>query len=469
LERTVRDLHHKTNSLCSIPGEVAPETIAAIATPPGFGGIGIVRISGPIVAEIARALLGYVPEPRLASLARFRAEDGGVIDQGIALFFPTPRSFTGEDVLELQGHGGPVVLDLLLRRTLELGARLARAGEFSERAFLNGKLDLVQAEAVADLIESKTQVAARLATRNLQGELSRHVQGLLEGLVRLRTFLEASIDFSDEEIDFIADSQVGGDLKALIDQVQELMKSAHQGRLIREGLNLVITGPPNAGKSSLFNALAGTDAAIITDIPGTTRDLLRQEIQIDGMPLHIVDTAGLRHARDPIEQEGIRRAREQIEQADQVLWIFDGQADPEHKRYDPSTLLADRVPVTLVRNKIDLTGWPAGVRDTPPLREIAISARTGAGLDILQSHLKDACGFRGSGHGELLARRRHLDALERTLAHLDAASKVREQTAAIELVAEDLRQAQRSLGEITGELTSDDLLGRIFSTFCIGK
>jgi tRNA modification GTPase len=446
----------------------APETIAAVATPPGFGGVGIVRVSGPLAQQISKGLIGRVPEPRLATLAGFRAGDGGVIDQGIILFFPAPRSFTGEDVLELQGHGGPLVLDLLLRRTLKLGARPARPGEFSERAFLNGKLDLAQAEAVADLIESTTELAARLAGRTLQGALSRRVKDLLEGLIRLRTFVEAAIDFPEEEVDLIADSQIGADLTDLIRAARDLIASAHQGCLVREGLNLVIAGPPNAGKSSLLNALAGTDVAIVTDIPGTTRDLLHREIQIDGMPLHIVDTAGLRHARDPIEQEGVRRAREQIEQADRVLWVFDGQTDPGHQGFDPDSLPGS-VPVTFVRNKIDLTGTAPGSTDTPSGTEIGISAQTGAGMGLVREHLKTACGFHGPAEGEFIARRRHLDALERALGHLMSASEVLERTAAGELAAEDLRQAQQALGEITGDFTSDDLLGRIFSSFCIGK
>ncbi|MCG6863218.1 MAG: tRNA uridine-5-carboxymethylaminomethyl(34) synthesis GTPase MnmE [Chromatiaceae bacterium] len=447
---------------------MASDTIAAIATPPGFGGVGIVRISGPLVVEIAKRLIGRLPEPRLATLTRFRAADGEVIDQGITLFFPAPKSFTGEDVLELQGHGGPIVLDLLLRRTLELGARPARPGEFSERAFLNGKLDLAQAEAIADLIQSTTEIAARLAGRTLQGELSRRVERLNDGLVRLRTYLEATIDFPDEDIDLISTSHVAADLHTLVGDAEALLASAHQGRLIREGLNLVIAGPPNAGKSSLLNALSGTDVAIVTDIPGTTRDLLHQEIQIDGMPLHVIDTAGLRHARDPIEQEGVRRAWEQIDQADLVLWVFDTQSDPKHTGFDPGAL-PDHVPVSFIRNKIDLTGYPAGVRETATRAEVAISARTGAGMNQLREHLKTAIGFRGSGEGEFIARRRHLDALERARSNLSSAAETLESTAAFELVAEDLRQAQQALGEITGEFTSDELLGQIFSNFCIGK
>lgn len=447
---------------------VVSGTIAAIATPTGIGGVGIVRISGPLALAVAEGLIGYVPEPRLATLADFRARDGETIDQGIALFFPAPRSFTGEDVLELQGHGGPVVLDLLLQRALEFGARPARPGEFSERAFLNGKLDLVQAEAVADLIESATEAAARLASRTLQGELSRRVGGLREEIIRLRTYVEAAIDFPDEEVDFLANSQVGADLRSLIRDTKDLLASAYQGHLIQEGLNLVIAGLPNAGKSSLLNALAGTDIAIVTSVPGTTRDLLRQQIQIDGMPLHIIDTAGLRPARDPIEREGVRRAQEQIEQADHILWVFEGEADPDHSVFDAGTLPTG-VPVTYVRNKIDLTRTPAGLTHGSSGPEVAISALTGAGMDALRGHLKTVCGLSASTEGAFIARRRHLDALERVLSGLLSAVQVLESTAAAELAAEELRQTQQALGEITGEFTSDDLLGRIFSGFCIGK
>ena len=446
----------------------ASETIAAIVTPPGMGGVGIVRVSGPLTPVVAKGLIGRVPEPRLATLAGFRARDGEVIDQGIALFFPAPKSFTGEDVLELQGHGGPVVLDLLLQRALELGTRPARPGEFSERAFLNGKLDLAQAEAVADLIESTTEVAARLAGRTLQGELSRRVEDLLEGIVRLRSFVEAAIDFPDEEIDFIADSQVEADLRHLIRDVKDLLASAHRGHLIREGLDLVITGPPNTGKSSLLNALAGADAAIVTAIPGTTRDLLHRQIQIGGMPLHIIDTAGLRPTQDPIEQEGIRRAREQIGQADHILWVFDGQSDPDHTDFDMSVLPA-HVPLTYVRNKLDLTGTPAGLTHGSSGPEVAISALTGAGMDALREHLKASCGFSASTEGAFMARRRHLDALDQALVYLDSALDLLRQALAVDLVAEDLRQAQQALGGITGEFTPDDLLGEIFSSFCVGK
>jgi tRNA modification GTPase len=448
---------------------MATETIAAVATPPGLGGVGIVRVSGPRVADLALALLGALPRPRYATLSRFRAADGSAIDQGIALYFPAPGSFTGEDVLELQGHGGPVVMDLLLRRILELGVRLARPGEFSERAFLNGKLDLTQAEAVADLIEASTQTAARLAGRTLEGVLSRRVHALVEGLTQLRIYCEAALDFPDEDLDFLADAQVVVGLARLRADTQSLLADARQGQLVREGLRLVIAGPPNAGKSSLLNALSGADTAIVSPIPGTTRDLLRAEIQIDGMPLHITDTAGLRPAADPVEAEGIRRAQGQIAQADRVLWVFGGDDESDVPGADAP--LPAGVPVTYIRNKIDLTGGSAGLRDTPAGPEVALSARSGVGLADLRAHLKAVAGFHGAegGGGEFLARRRHLDALGRALGHLEAAAEVLAATASGELLAEDLRQAQRALGEITGEVSSDELLGQIFGSFCIGK
>ena len=444
------------------------DTIAAVATPPGFGGVGVVRISGPGVRDAGTVILGRLPVPRTATLSWFRGPDGSAIDQGIALFFPAPHSFTGEDVLELQGHGGPVVMDLLLRALLALEIRLARPGEFSERAFLNGKMDLTQAEAIADLIESGTEAAVRLAGRTLQGELSMRIEGLVENLVRLRTFFEASMDFPDEEIDLITDSTVYSDLDTLIEQVHAVLNSARQGRLIREGLNLVIAGPPNAGKSSLLNALSGSDAAIVTAIPGTTRDLLHQEIQIDGMPVHIVDTAGLHHSVDPVEREGIRRARDQIEQADGVLWVFDDSYDPIHLAFDPS-FLPEHAAVTFVRNKIDLTGSKPGRRTTLDGTEIAVSARDGAGLDDLRDHLKSLAGLQDSTEGVFIARRRHLDALERALGCLERSKIVITRTDSSELAAEDLRHAQQALGEITGTFSSDELLGRIFAGFCIGK
>lgn len=448
--------------------EASSRTIAAVATPPGFGGVGVVRVSGPAAFAVARGVLGRLPPARRAFFSDFLAGDGSSIDQGIALCFPAPRSFTGEDVLELQGHGGPVVMDLLLRRTLELGARLARPGEFTERAFLNGKIDLAQAEAIADLIASTTEQAARLAARTLEGAFSQRVRALVERLTRLRVLLEAALDFPDEDLDPLQSCEVSADLQRLATEAGAILADAEQGCLIREGIQLVIAGPPNAGKSSLLNALSGDELAIVTDVPGTTRDLLRHVIHVDGMPLHIVDTAGLHHATDPVEREGIRRARGQIERADRVLWVFDGAADPRHEGFD-SSFLPPGVPVTFVRNKIDLAGVPPGLRRGEAGVEVAISATTGAGLDALREHLKDAAGLQGPGEGRFLARRRHLDALKRALTFLERSVDLNEMRGGAELVAEELRLAQAALGEITGEVTSDELLGRIFSELCIGK
>lgn len=447
---------------------MAADTIAAIATPPGFGGVGVVRVSGTGVRGIAEAILGGVPAPRQATLAWFRDGTGDALDQGLAIFFPAPHSFTGEDILELQGHGGPLILDLLLRRLMALGARLARPGEFSERAFLNGKLDLGQAEAVADLIASGTEEAARLAGRNLSGEFSRLVHGLVEDIIHLRTFLEAALDFPEEEIDFIAESSIAADLDQLLARLDALLGGARQGCLIREGIQVVIAGPPNVGKSSLLNALAGKDAAIVTPIPGTTRDLLHQEIQIDGLPLHIIDTAGLRQSDNLVEIEGIRRARDQIAKADAVLWLSDDNQDPDDLEFNP-TDWPDQIPVTRVRNKIDLSGRKPGRTQTTAGTEIAISAREGTGLDILRAHLKQIAGYQEQVEGVFLARRRHLDALSRAREALCLASTSLRGQKTPEITAEELRLAQQALGEITGEFTSEDLLGKIFSSFCVGK
>jgi len=444
------------------------ETISALVTPPGIGGVGIVRVSGPLVQTIACGVVPRPLNPRRATFTPFLADGRAQIDQGIALLFPAPHSFTGEDVLELQGHGGPVVMDLLLRRTLQLGARIARPGEFSERAFLNGKIDLVQAEAVADLIESTTERAAWLASRTLQGEFSRRVRALAAGLVRVRTLIEATMDFPDEEIDLLLPDQLTEGVRELLGQLNTLIASAHQGQVLREGLRVVIAGPPNAGKSSLLNALSESDVAIVTPIPGTTRDIIRQAIQIDGMPLHVIDTAGLRDSVDPIEAEGVRRAREQLQQADRILWVFDGFHDPTHAGFDRARL-PPRAPVTFIRNKVDLSSEPPSARDTPPGFEIALSARTGEGIHLLREHLKTIAGFHGEVEGQFLARRRHLTALEGARHHLQSAVHLLAKGGERELLAEDLRLGHRALGEITGEFTSEDLLGSIFSTFCIGK
>ena len=444
------------------------ETIAAVATPPGMGGVGIVRISGSAARTIAQQVLGSCPEPRSAPYRRFRDEQGEVIDEGIALFFSGPHSFTGEDVLELQGHGGPVVMDMLLQRVVAAGARLAQPGEFSLRGFLNGKLGLTQAEAVADLIESDTSAAARLAVRSLEGVFSEKINELVEKLVELRLHVEAAIDFPEEEIDFLSDMKVSTDLHDIIRSVEKVLQSARLGRLLREGMTLVIAGRPNVGKSSLLNALAGQDSAIVTDIPGTTRDLLRERIAIDGMPLHLIDTAGLRESSDRVEQEGIRRAREEILKADRILWIYDdaeGVVGPELEYFN----FPAGIPVTRVRNKIDLTGQAPVLHQNGQDADIALSAKTGQGMELLRDHLKQSMGYQGSQEGKFIARRRHLDALIKASEHLLTGKRALLEAGSGELLAEDLRQAQQSLSEITGEFSSDDLLGRIFSSFCIGK
>ncbi|WP_273805483.1 MULTISPECIES: tRNA uridine-5-carboxymethylaminomethyl(34) synthesis GTPase MnmE [unclassified Pseudomonas] len=449
------------------------DSIAAIATATGRGGVGIVRVSGPLAAPLARVICGRELAPRHAHYGNFLAADGSVLDAGIALFFPGPNSFTGEDVLELQGHGGPVILDLLLRRTLEEGARLARPGEFSERAFLNDKLDLAQAEAIADLIEASTEQAARNALRSLQGEFSRRVESLVEQLIQLRIYVEAAIDFPEEEIDFLADGRVQGLLEGVQAELQEVRREANRGALLRDGMTVVIAGRPNAGKSSLLNALAGREAAIVTDIAGTTRDVLREHIHLDGMPLHVVDTAGLRDTDDRVEQIGVQRALDAIAGADRVLLVVDASA-PEAR--DPQALwpelLSARPPLdklTVIRNKADLTGEPTGLLASTAPVEIALSATDGGGVEALREHLKACMGFEQTTEGGFSARRRHLDALQRAASALDHGYRQLTLAGSGELLAEDLRQAQQVLGEITGAFSSDDLLGRIFSSFCIGK
>lgn len=446
------------------------DTIAAIATPPGSGGVGIVRLSGPEARQICKRIIGQLPSPRYATFCKFLDSKNDVIDEGIGLFFPMPHSFTGEDVIEFQGHGGFVVMDRLLSQLVSLGARIARPGEFSERAFLNGKMDLAQAEAVADLIESSTDEAARLAARTLQGEFSGKIKQLLDKLISLRAFIEAGVDFSDEDIDFLSDQRVNTELSDLLHAVETVSRAARQGQLLRDGVTVVIAGPPNAGKSSLLNALAGKSSAIVTKIPGTTRDLLRERIQIDGMPLHIVDTAGLRTSEDPIEQEGIRRAQKAFEQADRILWVYDAKnamslVDAEEYR----ERLPKHIPMTLVRNKIDLLGDSSYGKDQHGLFEVGLSAKTLDGIDLLKAHLKQCVGYQGLGGGEFLARRRHLEALNRAREHLAAAMRIVESVPAGELIAEELRMAQICLSEITGEFLPDDLLGEIFGRFCIGK
>lgn len=450
------------------------ETIVAQATAPGRGGIGILRVSGPLATEVAQAVLGKCPKPRMADYLPFKDTDGTVLDQGIALYFKSPNSFTGEDILELQGHGGQVVLDLLLKCILQIdGIRLARPGEFSEQAFLNDKLDLAQAEAIADLIDATSEQAARSALKSLQGEFSKKVNELVESVIYLRTYVEASIDFPDEEIDFLADGKIEANLRGIINQLEDVRSEAKQGSILREGMKVVIAGRPNAGKSSLLNALAGREAAIVTDIAGTTRDVLREHIHIDGMPLHIIDTAGLRDATDEVERIGISRAWTEIEQADRIILMLDS-SDPESAdlskvRSEFLAKLPTTLPVTIVRNKIDLNDEQASQSEQSGYQIISLSAQTHDGVQLLREHLKQAMGFQTGMEGGFLARRRHLDALEKAAEHLQIGLVQLTEFHAGELLAEELRLVQTRLSEITGEFTSDDLLGNIFSSFCIGK
>lgn len=450
------------------------DTIVAQATPIGRGGVGILRVSGPLASKVAEAVLGKTLTPRMANYLPFKDSNGETLDQGIALFFKAPNSFTGEDVLELQGHGGQVILDILLKRILEVeGVRIARAGEFSEQAFLNDKLDLAQAEAIADLIDATSEQAARSALKSLQGEFSNKINQLVDSVIYLRTYVEAAIDFPDEEIDFLADGKIEGHLNDIIQQLNGVRQEAKQGAILREGMKVVIAGRPNAGKSSLLNALAGREAAIVTDIAGTTRDVLREHIHIDGMPLHIIDTAGLREASDEVERIGIARAWEEIVQADQVLLMIDStkQKVDEFKAEWAEFLakLPPNMPVTVIRNKVDLSGEPEGLEQLENFTLIRLSAQTKVGVDLLRDHLKKSMGYQSSTEGGFLARRRHLQALEEAAEHLARGHVQLTQFFAGELLAEELRMVQNALSEITGQFTSDDLLGNIFSSFCIGK
>lgn len=447
------------------------ETIVAIATPPGRGGVGIVRISGDKVCFIAQAILSTLPKARQLHFGEFKSADGSLIDIGLALYFEGPHSFTGEDVLELHGHGGPVVMDRLVQCAVDHGARLATPGEFSERAFLNDKIDLAQAEAIADLIDSASEQAAKGAVRSLQGEFSKKINDLLEQLIRLRVYVEAAIDFPEEEIDFLSDGKVENDLNAIIKQCNAVRDSANMGTILREGMTIVIAGKPNAGKSTLLNCLSGRDSAIVTDIPGTTRDVMREYISLDGIPLHIIDTAGLRESDDLVEQEGIKRAWREIEKADLILLLIEhdelNQLDDRIKEFKKQ--LPDSIPLTIVVNKIDKNKIePIIYEDDDPVR-IFLSAKENAGIDLLQTHLKNVIGFHDVSEGVFSARRRHLDAIDKALAALQEGSKQLKQAKAGELLAEECRQAQSALSEITGEFTPDDLLGEIFSSFCIGK
>lgn len=450
------------------------ETIAAQATAPGRGGVGIIRISGPLATTVAKHLLGKTPEVRKAEYLPFLDQNNEVIDQGIALFFKAPNSFTGEDVLELQGHGGPVILDMLLKHILSINnIRMARPGEFSEQAFLNDKLDLTQAEAIADLINSSSEQAARCALHSLQGDFSKLVHKLVEDVIHLRMYVEAAIDFPEEEIDFLADSKINNDLKAIINHVDDVMAKAQQGAIIREGMRVVIAGRPNAGKSSLLNALSGKDSAIVTDIEGTTRDVLSEQIHIDGMPLHIIDTAGLRESPDKVEQIGIERAWKEIEQADRVLLMIDStkESGDNPKAFWPEFFkkLPVNMGVTIVKNKADMSGISTGQTLEHGAPTINLSAKTGKGVELLTAHLKECMGYEGSTEGGFMARRRHLVALQNAHQHLISGLDQLESFVAGEILAEELRLCQQHLNEITGEFTSDDLLGQIFSSFCIGK
>jgi tRNA modification GTPase len=445
------------------------DTIAAVSTPAGRGGIGIVRVSGPHTVLIARAVIGALPPPRAARYCGFRDATKRLVDRGIALYFPAPASFTGEDVLELHGHGGPVIMDMLLAAVLEQGARAARPGEFSERAFLNGRLDLSQAEAVADLIDAGSRAAARSALRSLDGAFSRRIHDLVGALTALRAHVEACIDFPEEEIDFLSDPQLGARLAALRDMLAQTRTAAGQGVLLKEGLRVVLAGQPNVGKSSLLNLLAGRDSAIVTDVPGTTRDLVREHIQLDGLPLHVIDTAGIRAPGDAVEAEGVGRAWSAIESADALLLVVDDRSGCGEADEAILARLPAGVASIVVSNKIDLSGAPAGAsRDGHRLR-VRLSAKTGAGIDALENALKACVGYELADEGGFMARRRHLDALARAAAAVEAAEEVLRRQGAGELAAEELRLAQQALGEITGEVTSEDILGEIFSRFCIGK
>lgn len=448
---------------------LAADTIAAIATPPGRGAVGIVRLSGPRALFIAEKICASLPAPRTAALRSFHDAQGRILDQGLALVFAKPNSYTGEDVVELQGHGGPVVMDLLLRAACEFGARSARPGEFSERAFLNGRLDLAQAEAVADLIDAASAQAARAAQRSLEGELSRRVRAVVEELTQLRMFVEGALDFSDEDVNWLADGQLRTRLDELLKNLRQLLRDCAQGRRLREGLIITLSGQPNVGKSTLLNRLAGAEAAIVTDIAGTTRDVLRENILLAGIPVTVVDTAGLRDSDDPVEREGIRRAWQALEQAELALFLVDDSTGLTTQ----DQALLEKFPANLqkfiVRNKCDLSGHAAAVFTEKDMTHVRLSASLGIGLELLIEQITHAAGLAASGEGLFSARTRHVDALQRALAFTRDAQQRLLESATPELAAEELRLAQQALSEITGAFSSDDLLGRIFSAFCIGK
>lgn len=442
------------------------DIIAAIATAPGRGGIGVVRVSGAGLGDFCRAILGKIPSPRVATLSGFLAEDGSVIDQGIALYFPAPHSYTGEDVLELQGHGGDAVLRLLLSRCFSLGARPATPGEFTQRAFLNDKMDLAQAESVVDLIDATTAEAAKTAMRSLRGEFSLAIQQLVEALISLRMLVEATLDFPEEEIDFLVAADALGRLAAIKAQLERVFRQAKQGSLLREGMHIVLIGQPNAGKSSLLNQLAGEEVAIVTPVAGTTRDAIRQHIEIDGVALHFIDTAGLRDTVDEVEKIGIARAWSEIRQANAALLLIDATRGVAKEDLEIIAELPPGLPLVRVFNKIDLLerGPEAVIADAAT--DIYLSAKTGAGLGLLHRHLLQIVGWQHGGEGVFMARARHLSALREAGEHLALAGTCDGQ---VELFAEELKLAQNALSSITGEFTADDLLGEIFSRFCIGK
>ncbi|AZG34334.1 MULTISPECIES: tRNA uridine-5-carboxymethylaminomethyl(34) synthesis GTPase MnmE [Shewanella] len=450
------------------------DTIVAQATAPGRGGVGIIRISGNLATNVATAIIGHVPKTRYAEYCDFNSADSKVIDQGIALFFKGPNSFTGEDVLELQGHGGQIVLDMLIKRVMEIdGIRIARPGEFSEQAFMNDKLDLTQAEAIADLIDATSEQAAKSALLSLQGEFSKEVYELVDQVTNLRLYVEAAIDFPDDEVDFLSDGKIANALYKIINKLDTVQASAKQGSIIREGMKVVIAGRPNAGKSSLLNALAGKESAIVTEVAGTTRDVLREHIHLDGMPLHIIDTAGLRDTLDTVEKIGIERAWAEIAAADRVLFMVDGTTTDAVNPHEIWPDFIDRLPaklgVTVVRNKADLTGETLDKTEEQGNNVYRISAKTGLGVDELKQHLKSLMGYQSNLEGGFIARRRHLEALDLAASHLQLGKEQLEVYLAGELLAEELRMTQIALSEITGKFTSDDLLGKIFSSFCIGK
>ncbi|MCL4122000.1 UNVERIFIED_CONTAM: hypothetical protein GTU68_008215 [Idotea baltica] len=453
---------------------ITTDTIAAVATPQGYGGVGIIRISGPLAKNISQTICDKTLTPRYAHYVPFLTEKKEVIDNGIALYFPAPNSFTGEDVFELQAHGGPIILDLLLNICTKLGARLAKAGEFSERAFMNDKLDLVQAEAIADLIDASSKQAARNALRSLQGEFSQRINQLNTQLTNLRIYVESAIDFPEEEIDFLADGHISKLLDNLYRNLVKLLKNANQGVLVREGMTVVIAGKPNVGKSSLLNSLAEKEIAIVTNVKGTTRDLLKEHIHIDGMPLHIIDTAGLRNnTSDSVEQVGIQRAINSINEADHILLVTENnKEDTDPLKIWPSffTKKPDVKRITVIKNKIDLSNDnPTIKHNDSGLTTIQLSAQSKEGLSLLKEHLKKIMGYKNNEEGNFSARRRHIDALEQTLQHLEHGQEQLKDISAGELLAEDLKQAQDSLGEIIGKVSSDQLVGKIFSSFCIGK